>query len=513
MGNGRAVGPALLLLMLGFGLVGCASDVTDPDTQGPPPANPPPPDPPGGPPPPAPAVTVLGVAPVSHATAAAPTTSISIAFDRILDPMSVTSATFRVFGRWSGVARGAMSLASGGTEIRFEPTVPFAAGEFVTVTVAGSIQLDDGTPLGRGYAWSFWTAASPGTLDQTAIGTRAIRRSGEGLVQSYGAYAGDIDEDGDSDLVIPNEVANDIRVFLNESGDYGPFTVYPIPGGSRPSTNEGEDFDGDGDIDFATGNTTGQSVSVFDGAGDGTFSFVGNVPAAEQVRGLCVLDFDGDGDQDIATANRVGPGTGNVSLLRNDGGLFSSAGAMEAGGVGETSCAAGDANEDGVVDLFIGNLSSLTVSVLLGDGEGGFEAAGVFNAGGGPWMLAAGDMNGDGHIDVASANANQNSVAILMGTGDGGLLPARTFPVGQFPLAVDLGDLDGDQDLDVVVSNFATADWTIYENNGSGVLSGARTFPALGAGSCAILHDRDGDGDLDITGIDELEDLIFLFEN
>lgn len=128
-------------------------------------------------------------------------------------------------------------------------------------------------------------------------------------------------------------------------------------------------------------------------------------------------------------------------------------------------------------------------------------------------MLVAGDLNGDGHVDVVSANAAADNVGILLGTGDGHLLPVRTFSTGSFPLAVDLGDLDGDGDLDVVVSNFETVDWTVVENDGAGQLFNARTLDALGAGSCAILHDRDGDGDLDITGVDELEDRLFLFRN
>jgi hypothetical protein len=31
--------------------------------------------------------------------------------------------------------------------------------------------------------------------------------------------------------------------------------------------------------------------------------------------------------------------------------------------------------------------------------------------------------------------------------------------------------------------------------------------------SCTVLHDRDNDGDLDISGIDEMVDLLILFEN
>lgn len=511
------------MLLAALGAAGCGPDVLEPAPTPDPAPNPAPdpdpnpdqaPDPAPQPPPPASlAAAVVEIVPSAHHAFAPRTTPITIEFDRPLDPGSVTPARFRVFGRWSGVAAGTPTVEAGGTRIRFTPEAEFAAGEFVTVTLAGSILLADGTALGRGYAWSFWTAANAGTLDQTNVGTRAVRRPGEGLIQSYGAYAGDIDADGDSDLIIPNEVANDIRVFLNQDGDYGPFTVYPIPGGSRPSTNEGEDFDGDGFIDFAAGNSTGDEVSIFRGGGDGSFLFTGGVQADTQVRGLCLLDFDGDGDQDIATANRMGVGSGSVSLLRNQGGTFEPAGTLDAGGDGESSCASADVNGDGITDLFIGNISSLTVSVLIGDGAGGFSVSGVFQAGGGPWMLVAGDLNGDGHADVASANAAANNVGILLGTGDGQLLPVRTSGTGNFPLAVDLGDLDGDGDLDVVVSNFATVNWTVFENDGAGRLTDPRTLDALGAGSCAILHDRDGDGDLDITGIDELEDLIFLFRN
>jgi len=45
------------------------------------------------------------------------------------------------------------------------------------------------------------------------------------------------------------------------------------------------------------------------------------------------------------------------------------------------------------------------------------------------------------------------------------------------------------------------------------VMVNRRTLDASSAGSCATLHDRDNDGDLDITGIDEIDDLIFIFDN
>jgi hypothetical protein len=128
-------------------------------------------------------------------------------------------------------------------------------------------------------------------------------------------------------------------------------------------------------------------------------------------------------------------------------------------------------------------------------------------------MLATGDVNGDGNADVVSSNSFSNNAAVVLGDGKGGLMPAVTYPVGSFSLAIDLGDIDGDGDLDLVTSNYGTADWSIYENDGTGTYMNRRTLDASSAGSCATLHDRDNDGDLDITGIDEIDDLIFIFEN
>jgi hypothetical protein len=223
------------------------------------------------------------------------------------------------------------------------------------------------------------------------------------------------------------------------------------------------------------------------------------------------MDLEGDGDMDIVTTNR---NASNLSIFKNNGdGTFQPRITMEGNGSQETACAAADANGDGILDLFVGAYGSNEMILLLGDGDGGLVFSSKVGAGGSPWMIAAGDVNGDGNVDVVSANAFFNNAAVVLGDGQGGLLPAVTYPVGNFALAIDLGDLDGDGDLDMVTSNYSSGTWTLYENDGTGLFIDQRTFPAASAGSCATLHDRDNDGDLDMTGIDEIDDLIFIFDN
>ncbi len=432
---------------------------------------------------------------------------IEIRLTEAADPSTVAAARPVVSGRWSGTAGGSWLLSPDGRTLRFDPDRPFFAGEWVTVVLPGAI--------GGGYAWGFWTRAGAGSLDVSLTTVQSLRLEGEGAIRSYGAHAGDANGDGWSDLMVPNEDVNDIRILLNDgAGDYPSIARYPVPAGDNPSTNEGVDLDRDGDLDFLIGNARNDVVAVFLNDGAGLLTHRSNHLTDQQVRGLCTADLDLDGFVDVVTANRTGGGGGNVSVLLGDGsGGLGPPSTFDTGTEGETACAVGDANGDGATDVFIGALVSQEIVVLLGDGQGRLAVGERTAAGGRSWMLAAGDLNGDGRVDVVSANSAQDNVGVLLGDGTGRLRLDAVYPVGRNPLAVDLGDMDGDGDLDVVTSNFGGIDWTVYENLGDGRLAAPRSYPAHGAGSCAILHDRDNDGDLDLTGIDELSDELFLFTN
>ena len=341
---------------------------------------------------------------------------------------------------------------------------------------------------------------------------------GEDHTQPYGGYPGDFNGDGFPDIAIPNEVSGDVRVMLNDgAGNYSDFTVLEIPSGTYPSPNEGADFNGDGITDFAVGNAGNDLVAVFMGVGDGTFRVGASYHAGTNVRGLCIMDLTLDGSPDIATANMTGgvePNRGTISMMLNDGnGVFSEITTIPSPGRGEKMCATGDANEDGILDLFVGAFNSDEMLVYLGDGKGGLEFASKVPMRGRTWMIVSGDMHGDGHVDVISANRQTNTAAIFLGDGKGNLADPMQYPIGEDPLAIDVGDIDGDGDLDVVSSDKAGDSFTIYESAGDGTLVRPRTLVSGEAGSCAIIHDRDRDGDLDITGVDETADKIFLYMN
>ncbi len=444
---------------------------------------------------------VVSVSPAANALDVPRDTSLSITFDAPVDLASVTPVSVCVWGRWSSICPGTFATSAGGHELTFTPAAPFSAGEAVGVALSTGVRSTAGARLAQGVAWSFWvdSRASSGTF--THVGTLVPGQT------PYGVHGGDIDEDGDLDLCVPNEDSSNVSVFLNSgSGTFGAAANYAA--GFHASPSEAADLDHDGSLDLVVANILDNDISVLFGAGNGSFLPQVQHPVGQGPRGLALLDFDGDGHVDAVTANRS---QSDFSLLRNLGdGSFAPAVSKEAGLSGETGVVACDMNNDWILDLVVIGNKTHNIAVLLGDGHGTFLRHSVSAIGSAPWMVAGGDVDGDGFNDVAVALSSGGAVSVARNDGTGALLAPSLYPTGAFTIAVDLGDLDGDGDLDLIGSSYAAGTFRAYLNDGQGQFSSAFTLPAIQAGSCTVIHDYDGDGDCDITAVDELADRVFL---
>ncbi|MEM7186439.1 MAG: FG-GAP-like repeat-containing protein [Bacteroidota bacterium] len=455
---------------------------------------------------------VIAKSPAGQSMLTSPGDPIIITFDQPIDEATVNANTFHVFGRWSGPMDGIISFESGSTVVKFTPVRDFFYGEWVRVGLSNGIENQSGMPLTHGFNFGFWTKSLPASLDLIYGGQIDMRQSGEGPITCYGAYAGDVNNDEFSDLVVVTEDSDDIRILLSDGDmNYEPFVITEMPPDQGPSTNEGADFNRDGLIDMAIGSTYANTINVLMGDPVTHFGDQTTYVSDEGVRGLTVGDFNGDGWDDIATANRF---ASNISLFFNDGtGSFEPAVYIDSGFAGETSIVATDLNDDGYIDLIVAAYSSNRVISLLNDGTGNFAVEDWAIVGERPWMLAIGDLNGDGFVDVATANQITDDVSIVMSDGTGGLDIDAHYPTNKFTVAIDLGDIDGDGDLDFISSNVLGGDYTLMENDGSGNFINPRVYPSADMSACAIIHDRNNDGAMDITMIDEADDLVILYNN
>lgn len=305
----------------------------------------------------------------------------------------------------------------------------------------------------------------------------------------FGTALGDVDGDGESDIVTANFYGDSISVLLgNGDGTFGAKADFGA--GSEPFRVELADIDGDGNLDAVVTNNGSASVSVLLGAGDGTFGPAVNLSVGQQPRGLALADLDRDGFTDIV-ATSVTDSVASV-LLNNGDGTFAPRVDYDTGGQ-PSDVLSTDLDFDGVEDLVVSNSTDDTVSVLYGLGDGTFDEAVDFPVGQEPSSVAVGYFDEDFNSYVAVANYADDTVSVLMVDEEGELGPATTVPVGAAPATVRVSDVNQDGNDDIITTNNGSDNISTALGNGDGTFDPARTW-ATGTGPVGLaLGDLDGD--------------------
>jgi hypothetical protein len=269
--------------------------------------------------------------------------------------------------------------------------------------------------------------------------------------------AADLNQDGNPDLVVVNEVDSLVSVLLgNGDGTFQKPVNYAIPGG--PAGVVLGDFNGDGNLDIATTDQydgTCYCVSVLLGNGDGTFQeppIVTPLPGTYP-ESLAAGHFTRDKNLDLAvTLNFEDQGEVQILLGNGDGTFrFGNSYAVTPDSV---SIVAADLRKNGKTDLAVAEFEGTGLAVLLGNGNGTFQQPAVYEVSV-PNTVAEADMNGDGIPDLVAAvdGINSGFAAVLLGKGDGTFRDAVLYPTGEFPSAVAIADFNGDHMPDVTIAD------------------------------------------------------------
>ena len=310
----------------------------------------------------------------------------------------------------------------------------------------------------------------------------------------------DFNGDGKADLAVVNETSQAVSILLGH-GD-GTFTAGPsfyVPGGGYAIQVAAGDFNGDGKIDLAVTNLLGHNVAVFLGHGDGTFGTATTFGVNGAAFAVATADVNGDGKVDLVVTNAAGGSTGQTLqvLLGNGDGTFAAAVSYPTGADPQW-VATGDFNGDGHLDLIAANNGSNTVSLFLGRGDGTFQPPSDFATGVSPQAIAVADFNEDGNLDFAVINSNSNSVSIRLGDGHGGFVAATSLTTGSTPTGIALGDVNGDGAPDLVVANQLGNSLSIFISKGDGTFQPAVTLNLGQSPNPVAVADLNGDGKADV---------------
>jgi hypothetical protein len=265
----------------------------------------------------------------------------------------------------------------------------------------------------------------------------------------------DVDDDADLDIIYANgrHWPQLNEVYLNNGT--GQFTVGHALGPEKATTYAvpAGDLDGDGDADVVVGNDRAENW-VYLNDGKGRFALAWAVgPEIEPTRSAQLYDLNGDGSLDVLVTNR---GTANGFYLNDGTGRFGTKQAdaytFGSGNDEPRSVALADFDDDGVLDIVSANIGEPN-GVYLGRGDGSFDAGVAFGASELSYAVTTADVEGDGDEDIIIANVRGRN-AVYLNDGSAKTWIERWLgEEGNTSYGVAAADLNGDRYPEIGFAN------------------------------------------------------------
>ncbi len=370
----------------------------------------------------------------------------------------------------------------------------------------GDLDVLSGSSLDNKVAW--YENLGGGTFsDQKVVSTTACAAAS--------VHAADLDNDGDVDVLSASAYDDKIAWYENLGG--GGFAVQKVISTATDGATSvyAADLNGDGRIDVLSTSFVDDKIAWYENLGGGTFSDQKVIStAADEARSVYTADLDDDGDLDVLSASLADD---KIAWYENlGGGDFSGQKVISTAADGAWSVHAADLNGDGRIDVLSASLADDKIAWYENLGGGGFSGQKVIStATDGAWSVHAADLNGDGRIDVLSASYRDDKIAWYENLGGGYFSDQKVISTAADGAdSVYTADLDGDGDLDVLSASGRDGKIAWYGNLGNGTFSPQKVIStALSWASSVYAADLDSDGSVDVLFASPRDDKIAWYEN
>ncbi len=347
----------------------------------------------------------------------------------------------------------------------------------------------------------------------------------ENTLGARSAFAGDLDGDGDMDVLSASSTDDKIAWYENTDGQ-GSFGSQQIISTQGDQTRfiYAADLDGDGSPDVLSASFADSKIAWYkntNGLGDFGQEQIVTYNMVAEANTIYTSDLDGDGDQDVLTTARF---NNQLAWYENTDGS-GSFGPQQVITVlvdeSANSVLTGDLDDDGDQDVLFayngydGNGKIAWLENM--DGQGTFSDQHIVTTNvQSVWSLFIADLDGDDRLDILSASYQDNKIAWYKNSdGQGTFGDQQIITIdSQEPLSIFASDLDGDGDLDVLSASAFDDKISWYENiDGLGSFEEQILTTNIDGASIVYACDIDLDDDQDIVGASHFSDGIFWFEN
>ena len=322
---------------------------------------------------------------------------------------------------------------------------------------------------------------------------------------------GDIDNDGDIDVVVIGDIYNSNNIVWIENtdglGTFGPRQVISTSSAWGKDIRL-SDLDGDNDLDVVIAANPPDKLSWYENT-DGMGSFGSEQiisTTANGVNSIFIDDFDGDGDNDILASSNIDDKLAWYENL-NGLGAFGTEQIIDTGKGFNESTFGADFDNDGDIDVVAGTHSA-TTSVIVWyentNGLGNFGTAQtITDDADRTSAVYPGDIDGDGSVDLGVSTRLGNLFFWLEnedGLGGFGEKKQINFMI-QFPECVIAADVDNDGDNDIITASDGDSTITLFRNtDGFGTFERKKEIIGNAIRNVTFVStiDIDQDGDLDV---------------
>ncbi|KNC54549.1 uncharacterized protein AMSG_10398 [Thecamonas trahens ATCC 50062] len=308
-----------------------------------------------------------------------------------------------------------------------------------------------------------------------------------------------------------------VSIVCDANGSLGPCSPFSGSGGRIISGMTTDrivgglvgDVDNDGDVDVVvlTQVQARWSMKVYKNTGNGTFAESATITTVSNLEDATLVDVDGDGDHDALVL--AGGETAWWENVDGDGEIWVEQ-AMNA--TSGRRMAVADVDIDGDNDVVV--VGSSGIALLANNGSGVFEASTLAAVDAGDVIAA--HIDNDSLVDIVARTSTglvvlQNSRPAVKQWAQ------QTLAV---PTELDsramiyVYDVDGDGDGDAVVKVY-DGDALVWANNGDGVFGASQVLPAssIFAHGPTVIGDVNGDGRDDFVASDAIGAVYYQVRN